>query len=315
MGRNRAGIPLLLVLLASVGQGQAQKDRTPKFSARVDLVSVDVEVLESGGNPVLGLVQREFVVKEYGKPMTITNFARLDDRPVSLAILLDASAISLEKVNIAKQFVFQIIHLLGRDDDICLYTLGAGDPCLEVDFTRDRAPLVTALENISVPSHGSGGLLTELFGGSPPTALGIDLALLRLRSTHNGRKALLVISNRFRGLGPVTVEHVQGSACTLLTLGFSNAAAMLVSLGGDRINRTQLMRESGGREYSAETEDITGVCRAIAHSLKSYYSLAYQTEINPAETKPRHIDVQIPGHKYVINARRSYIPSEITRDN
>jgi VWFA-related protein len=298
----------LLFLLALPLTMAAQRDRIPKFNARVDLVSLDVEVLDAAGNPVKDLVQDDFVVKENGKPMPITNFARLADKPVSLAILLDTSAIELKKLNIAKQFVFQIIYMLGRDDDICLYTLDNRDANLEVKFTKDRAPLVSALENISVPSKSSGGILHELLGGMPRTALGIDLALHSLRDSAHTKKALLVISNRFRGLGPVTVEHVQDSGCTLLTLGFDNKAAVIVSMGGDRISRTQMMRESGGRQFSGETEDVGGVSRAIAYSLKNYYSIAYQTEIMPGDEKPRHIKVLVPERKYTINARRSFIP-------
>ncbi len=304
---------VLFPLLLNIYPAAGQKEEVPKFKVRVNLVPLDVEVLDRSGNPVLGLKREDFVVKERGKVMSISNFARLQDRPVSLAVVLDTSAISLARLNTAKQFVFQLIHLIGRDDDICLYTFNQSDAVLEQDFTKDRAPLISALDNISVPSKGSGGILAEMFGGKPATAVGIDLALLRLAKTNNGKKALLVVSNRFRGLGPVTVEHVQESGCTLLTLGFNNKAAWILSLGGDPISRRQLMKESGGRKFSAETEDITGVCRAMAYSLKNYYALAYLTEVKPGEEKPRRIEVLVPGRNLIVNARRSYIPKEEER--
>jgi len=296
-----AAVPAILAL-------PAQKEQQPQYNVRVNVVSLDVEILDRAGNPVLNLAQEDFVVREEGKAMALTSFARLQDRPVSLAIVLDTSAISLEKLSAAKQFIFQLIHLLARNDDICLYTFGTRDAHLEQDFTKNRRLLVDALENISVRSHGTGGVLAELLGAEPRTALGIDLALLNLRKTNNGKKALLVISNRFRGLGPATVDHVQDSGFTLLTLGFSNKAALFVTLGGDQISRKQLLRESGGRQFSADTADVTGVCRAIAYTLKNYYALSYLTQIGPKDEKPRRIKVLIPGHDYVINARRSYSP-------
>ena len=301
-------LPVCFLSLLLPARSFPQEPTRPRFSANVNVVSIDAEVLDANNDPVEDLTREDFVVKEDGKPVAITNFARLSDRPVSLAVILDTSAIALDKLNVAKRFVFELIHLLGRDDEICLFTLGRHDPELEVRFTTDRAPIIEALENISVPSRGSGGVLQRLFGGIPPTALAIDLALEQLRGSDRPKKALLIVSNRFAGLGPATVEHVQDSGCTLLTLGFSNTASMLVSLGGDEISRKQLMRESGGRQFSAETEDITGVCHAIAHSLKNYYSLGYQTEIRPEEKKPRRIEVSIPGRKYTINARRSFVP-------
>ena len=44
----------------------------------------------------------------------------------------------------------------------------------------------------------------------------------------------------------------------------------------------------------------------IASSMKNYYSIGYQTKIDPENTEERHIEVQIPNSKYIINARRTY---------
>ncbi len=285
---------------------QDQKGQQPRFGVRVNLVSLDVEVLDPLGNPVAGLTREDFTVKENSRPVEITNFAWLDDRPVSLAMVLDTSAISPDKLANLKRFIRELAYVLAATDDLCLYSFDSRDAYLEMDFTARRRLLLDALDNIGVPSHGSGGIMKELFGTQPPTGLAIDIALNKLRKTTNGKKALLLISNRFRGLGPATVEHVQESGSTLLTLGYDNKTALLITLGGDQISKHQLMKESGGRKFSAETDDIEGVCRKIAFSLKNYYSLGYLTESNPDEKKPRHLEVQVPGHPYTINYRRSY---------
>ena len=297
-----------LALLCCQCLAAQQKDQQPKFSAHVNLVSLDVEVLDRLENPVLGLSKEAFLVKENGKPMPISNFAWMTDRPVSLAMLLDTSAISTDKLRICKRFISLLAHLLAPTDDLCLYSFDSRDAYLEQDFTSERPLLMDALDNIGVQSRGSGGLLTELFAKGPPTGLGIDVALDRLGKTHNGKKALLVISNRFRGLGPATVDHVQQSGCTLLTLGFTNTASLLLTLGGDKISKDQLMRESGGRQFSAEDKDITGVCRKIAYSLKNYYAVGYLTNIETAEKKLRRVEVLVPGHDYTIHSRRSFTP-------
>lgn len=302
--RARSGC--LLAALAMLGWCvQASK---AQFSVRVDTVSVDVEVLDRAGNPVHGLTQKDFAVKEDGRPMEIASFSRWTDRPVSLAILLDTSSIKLEKLRTAKEHLFQMLHLFDRRDEICLYSFDNRDAYLEADLSTDRKLIINALDNISVPSKQAGGILKEMLGAMPPTALGIDMALLHLQKGRHPKKALLIISNRFRGLGPVTVEHIRDSGCTLLTLGFSNHAAIILTGAGDKINRRQMMRESGGRTFSAETEDIAATSRAIVTALKNYYSISYQTEILPNDRKRRRIEIGIPGHAYVINARRSYLP-------
>lgn len=300
----------LLLLYALTPAFALQDEPNPQFEVKVDTVSIDVEVLDDAGDPVQNLDKEDFVVKEDGKQVEITNFAVLRDRPVSLAILLDTSTIKQDKLTIAKRFISHIIHLLDHQDDLCFYSFDKKKVYLEADFSTDRVPILRALDNIGVPSNRAGGFLSEFFGSDPPTGLGIDLSMRSLRDSLHAKKAVLVISNRFRGLGPATVEHVQESGCTLLALGFDNKSAVIATMGGDLINKKQLMRESGGREFSAETEDIRGTSRVIAASLKNYYSIGYLTKVESGDKKRRRIEVRIPDREYKINARRSYIPDQ-----
>ncbi len=301
-------LPLLFAGLA-LGSAQSGKEKqSPKYNISVSVVSIDAEVFDRSTNPVTDLTKDDFVVKEDGKIMTITNFARLRDRPVILAILLDKSYISLQQFDAAKKFVFRLLYVLGHEDEIGIYTFDIKGAHLEQNFTKDRRLLVSTLNNLSIPSYGTTNLFLELLAPPPETATAIDTARLDLLKTHHGRKAMLVISNQFRGLGPVTVQHIEDSGCTVLTLDFPNPLAMLLSLGGDQISKVQLTQESGGREFSAESSDITQVCRSIAYSLKNYYALAYLTPAVHDPVKARHVEVSIPGHHYVINARRTYLP-------
>lgn len=288
-------------------QSYAQEQKElPKFNVRVDLVSVDVEVLDRKGKPMVNLDRNDFVVKENGSGMEITNFARLADRPVSLVVVLDTSAIPQAKLVVAKQFIFQLIHLLHREDEICLYTYDNNDAYLEQGFTRDRGKLIDALDNIGVPSSRRHTLLNDLFGPSSQIGLGIDFGLAAAKKGAYGKKALLVISDRFKGLGPATVEHVEESGVTLLTLSFSNTANAILSLGGDAISKRQLMRESGGREFAGDKGDITEVCHAVAYSLKNHYHIGYLTKF-PEPSEKRHIEVLVPGQECQVYSRRSYI--------
>jgi VWFA-related protein len=248
-------VPLLIILLPPILFGQKEPEQ-PKFGVRVDLVSLDVEVLDRYGNQIQGLTRSDFTVAENGKPMEISHFALSTGRPLSLITVLDTSALSPEQLSVCKRFLLIFVHKLDHADEVCFYSFDSRRAYLEQDLTTDRPSLMKALENIGVPSKRSPGILTEMFGELPPTGLAIDLALHKLKEAHNSKKALLLISNRFRGLGPATVEHVQQSGYTLLTLSFPHKASVLVSLGGDEISSRQLMRESGGRRFSADSKDI-----------------------------------------------------------
>jgi hypothetical protein len=287
----------------------AQKEpRHPQYDIQVNLVSLDVEVLDRDSNHVLGLTKTDFVVEENGIPMEISNFALSTDRPVSLAAVLDTSALSVEQLIVGKTFLRTIAHDLECTDEMCLYSFDSRDAYLEQDFTSAMKPLWDALDNIGVLSHQSSGLLTAMFGQTPPTGLAIDMALHKLEKAHNGKKALLLISNRFNGTGPVTVEHIQRSGSTLLTLAFPHKASMVIQ-SGDAISMHQLMQESGGRRFSAESKNIEEVCRQMVYSLKNYYSIGYLAKVQPSDQKPRKIQIRIPKHSYKINFRRTHIPT------
>jgi VWFA-related protein len=290
---------------ALFGQKEPQ---LPKIGVRINLVSLDVEVLDRKGNLIQGLNGSDFVVEENGRPMEVSNFALSTGRPISLTAVLDTSALTTEQLSICKEFLLIFAHKLDHADELCFYSFDARNVYLEQDLTTDRPRLMSALENIGVPSKRSPGVLIELFGAQPRTGLAIDRALRKLEEAHNPKKVLLLISNRFRGLGPATVEHVQQSGCTLITLAFPHKATMLVSLGGDEISARQLMRESGGRSFSAVTKDIAEVCQQVTNSLKTYYSIGYLTDIKDGDKKPRKIRIRVPGRKCAVHFRRTYIP-------
>ena len=287
----------------------AQKElQLRKIGVKVNLVSLDVEVLDRKGKLIQGLSSSDFIVEENGTRMEISNFALSTGRPISLAAVLDTSALTTEQLSVCKEFLLIFTHKLDHVDELCFYSFDARNAYLEQDITTDRPRLMSALENVGVPSKRSPGALIELFGAEPRTGLAIDRALQKLKEAHNPKKVLLLISNRFRGLGPATVEHVQQSGCTLITLAFPHKATMLVSLGGDEISARQLMSESGGRSFSAETKDIAEVCQQVTNSLKTYYSIGYLTEIKDGDKKPRKIRIRIPDRKCAVHFRRTYIP-------
>jgi hypothetical protein len=307
-GNQRVWLLTVFMLLGPAVFGQ-EEPKLPKIGVKVNLVSLDVEVLDRKGNLIQGLNSSDFAVEENGKRMEISNFALSTGRPISLTAVLDTSALTTEQLSVCKEFLLIFAHKLDHADELCFYSFDARNVYLEQDLTTDRPLLMRALENIGVPSKRSPGVLIELFGAEPRTGLAIDRALLKLKEAHNPKKVLLLISNRFRGLGPATVEHVQQSGCTLTTLAFPHKAIMLVSLGGDEISSRQLMRESGGRQFSAESEDIGQVCQQIANSLKNYYSIGYLTEIKDGDKKPRKIRLRVPGRKYAVHFRRTFTPN------
>jgi hypothetical protein len=246
-------------------------------------------------------------VTENSSAVEISSFTRVSDLSLSLVVALGTSFMSQIPLGLAKDAVFQLIHLLKPEDEICLYTFDQKDAYLEQGFTRDRSKLVRALENIGVPSRSKRpGRLIRGFAAPPQTGLGIDLGLAAARKGTHTRKALLLIRDRVEDLGPGSLEHVRESGCTLIALGFSEGPKHRLMLIGDQTGSGQLMM--GAREGQASDEDgnVSELCRTVSHLLLSRYSITYHTPL-PESRGPRNIEVLVPGHDYRILARRSYL--------
>jgi hypothetical protein len=308
--RNSHRIELLLFIFTLTGllrAFSAQKQK-PQFKVQVNLVFLDVEALDRKGNPVTDLDRNDFVVRENGSPVEISNFAQLSNVSLSLAISLGTGFMSQSGLSITKNAVSQLIHLLKPEDEICLYSFDQRDAYLEQGFTRDRSPLIAALENIGVTSRNRRPVrIVRSFVTPPQTGLGIDLGLAAAKKGVNQRKAVLLIRDRMEGLAAASVEHVHESGCILIALGFPEGSRSRLTLIGDQSGSEQVILAPGESSASGEDGNVTELCRTIVHLLSSRYSIAYHTPL-PESRANRKIEVLVPGHDYRVLARRSFVP-------
>src|ERR1700719_2038279 len=84
--------------VAQTTQTQEQQPKThseqgsaPKISVDVKTVSVPVTVRDKHGKIISNLTKEDFVVDEDGRPQTVNYFARENDLPLRLGLLVDTS--------------------------------------------------------------------------------------------------------------------------------------------------------------------------------------------------------------------------------
>jgi hypothetical protein len=300
-------ITLLALLLPA---SYPQKKSKPHFNVEVNVVSLDVEVLDPQGRAIHDLHQSDFVVKENGAPVEISNFAMLSDLSLSVVVSLGTGFMPQENLSLAKNAILQLIHMLKPEDEICFYTFDQRDAYLEQDFTRDRSKIIRALDNIGVPSRSRRpGKFAGSFATPPQVGLGIDLGLAAAKKGAYKRKALLLIRDRVESLGPASLEHVRKSGCSLIALGFSEDSKNRLALISDQSGEKQLILGSGAGQASDKNEDVTELCRTIVHLLLSRYSITYYTSLKEGK-RARQIEVLVPGRECRVLAQRSYVPAQ-----
>ena len=182
---------------------------------------------------------------------------------------------SAEYVSRARDMVFELVHLLDREDEILL---GCYDE--DVHFvsspTSDRKELVDGLWNIAA-RHNQKSFLRDLLKGTDSrTGRAVDMTLLELKRAKYGTKVVLVISAGFGAIGLGTLDHLEMAGARFFAISLPNQAGDILGLGGDQMARKKVIEETGGISYSPE--EVTGKLQVVRDGLKMVYLLAYQSE-------------------------------------
>jgi VWFA-related protein len=154
MSSKRVRIWSLALALAGVTTAGAQQ---PTFKSRVDLVTVDVTVLDSKGNPMTGLGRGDFTLRVDGQPRTIASVDYVTYAPPAaateptargvaddvrhvdgrvLVVAVDQRNIRRVEGGAALEAARQFIDTLGPADRVAAIGLDATGP---IEFTADHA--------------------------------------------------------------------------------------------------------------------------------------------------------------------------------
>jgi VWFA-related protein len=172
------GIALFLALLAAASPAVAQEAQTdqteaPSFPAQAELVLADAVVLDAKGNPVEGLRQDEFVLREDGVSQTIVRFeavglqeseatsasaprfissntgkAEPHKPPRSFAIVFDDAQLSQASGEGARKAVAKFVREGVRDDDEILLASTSGGVWWSGRGAVARADVLTVLDRL-----------------------------------------------------------------------------------------------------------------------------------------------------------------------
>jgi VWFA-related protein len=140
-----------------VGQGS-----TPKISVDVKTVSVPVTVRDKHGKIIANLNKEDFVVDEDGRPQSVNYFARENDLPLRLGLLVDTSLSQRRVLEEERSASYSFLdHLLRENKDLAFVIHFDREVELLEDFTGSRPKLQAALRSLQTPqmdaNSGGGG--------------------------------------------------------------------------------------------------------------------------------------------------------------
>ncbi len=274
--RPRLGICGLLLLTLLV-----HAQIKPNVKVNVDIVQVYATVMDSGGHYVTGLKPGNFQVFEDKVQQKIETFS-IDDVPLSVGIILDASGSMKPSLRTAKDAAITFLKMGSPEDEYFLVEFND-----RAEVTEDFTTNITKLENhlLFLPAKGRTALFDAVY-----------LGLEKVRSGSNPRKFLLVMTdggdnhshyNFFQLRDLARERDVQIYAIG----GGGNANDQLIVRGGVF---GDIVEMTGGRVFGVRSSwDLRDVCARIAQEVKNQYIIGYRSTNASRDGKYRKIRVNV----------------------
>ena len=284
--------------------------RAGGFRAAVEMVRVPVIVVDKSGAFVSNLQHGDFAVNDRGRRHAVDHFVS-DAEPVSVGVLLDASAAMEHWVGDVKLAVERIAGNLRTNDELFLVSYGPGVATL-CEPTRDKASAVAAMQHYAT-WEGADRVLYDA----------IDQAIGMLQRSSHDKRSLVVIGadddtasttsrlavqQRIHRVG-VTIHAISLTPRTARTTSTPSRANRLQSLpevvrftGGLLARRPKLAARYGG---TAGWLEAAG--RDISAYVKHQCLLHYAPQDPPRPGTWREIRVLVRGEHREVRARSGYM--------
>ena len=252
----------------------------------VDLALVNVTVTDPYNRLVTGLDKENFRVFEDNVEQEVVTFSS-EDVPISIGVIFDFSGSMSNKVGKAREAAVQFFKTANPQDEFFL-----------VSF-NERAELTSAFTN-SVEDLQSSLMLTSAKGR---TALldAIYLGLSQMRGAHNGKRALLILSdggdNHSRYSESDIKRLVREADTQLYAIGIFDALGYR-DRTPEELNGPSLLSEitemTGGRVFSVEKlEDLPDIATKISMELRNQYVLGYRPSNKAHDARWRKIKIKL----------------------
>lgn len=287
--RRLPAIASLVLLSGLLLAAQERRNDPFKIQVAVDLVNVSFSAMDSRGRMIPGLTIDDFTVEEDGEVQKITQFAREQELPLTLALLVDISPSVAPVFNQEKLTASVFLESIIGRRDLALVIAFDRYATLVEDFTEDVRRLTDAVKGLSLKNTG-----TSLYDA-------VYLAAEEKLSGETGRKAIVLISD-----GEDTTSTYNQSKA-MIAVQRSNAVIYAISNGGNSGTMRRMAEETGGGFFRIrEGSDFQKVFEQIALELRTQYSLAYQSTNTSRDGAFRRIKINPRNSDIKIRARRGY---------
>ncbi len=259
------------------------------YVEEVNRIVLWASVTDKNDQFVTDLERDDFRVFEDGREQQILEFYA-EDRPITLAILLDTSGSMREQMKEVHAAAGAFVDTV-REQDRALVVTFDDKVFLIQDLTSDKAALKTAITS------------TEAIGA---TAVydALHATYRKLRGIQ-GRKAIVLLTDGDDTTSQFGFERVLEEAKSESVIVY--AIGLGGSFGPGRNVIKEFPEETGGRAFFVKKASELGeTYQRIAEELRRQYAITYSTPNQTWDGRWIGVEVKSRNEKLKVNARRGY---------
>ena len=288
----------------------------PAFRADVHLVNIGFSVRDTGGKLVTGLTQDDFEVLEDGVPQKIAFFARSEDVPLTLGLVVDLSGSQGSFLKPHERDLRTFLRAALTPKDRAFLVCFANRLRLVADFSTPSRDLAAALAGFDrvrdateYPELGPKEIRTA--GTAFYDAIYYS-SVQMLANTEGGRKALIIFSDGEDNSSAHhmldAIEAAQANNVLLFCVRYTEIQDHRLTARnkyGTSV-MARIAKETGGADFDARAKGLASDFEQIGEQLRSAYELAYHSSNTSSDDSFRKISIRAKNASLTVRAKTGY---------
>jgi Ca-activated chloride channel family protein len=281
------GLAIGIVDAHTKPQTTAQKQRGP-IRIQTDLVNILASVVDANGEPVIGLPQTAFQLFEENVEQKIVRFEPQTNRPLDLAILVDASGSAAIELKVERDAAIHFVKEVVRP----------GDKLAVFSFTSEVVQLCNFSDEAKVLENAVGRVdTTPDMGTSLYDAVVLGAQSVK-RQGVGRRRALVIITDAGETTSVSKFDDARRAAIASDALLYTIVVRPMKSdagwnTAGEHAMETITDSTGGAMFYPTSLGELDAIFDRINRELRTQYLLGYYPTPTPPPGSSRHIVVKV----------------------
>jgi Ca-activated chloride channel family protein len=295
----RAFLSAAVVSVAfGVSLGAQDQRHQGKIQVQTNLVDILASVIDAHGRPIADLTKDQFELSEEGAPQTIERFEAQTNRPLDLALMVDASASAFKDLKFESDAAAHFIHQVVRPGDRLAVFEFDEDVTELSEFSEDIPKLQAAIRRI-VPGAGTSIYDALVLGGNA----------LR-RRPQGRRRAIVMVTDAGETTSIAKFEDARRAAIASEALLYSIIIRPVKNENGRNTAGEHALititDSTGGAMFILDDlNQLDSMFEQIDRELRTQYLLGYYPNPMPPPGSYRRVDVKVKSGD-LVHFRKGY---------